>query len=266
MEINCQGEFGYELLLVIPYAYYLHLKGNLKRTVSSKFTKELYFFSEDHEEKYSQRKFQRLEKLPNNTLGSTTFDFNSLNFPDYKTQFKNNLVTSVKPFLIVHNKYSLEWGKAPVNFINIDTLEYIFKTYRDNYHIVYSRLGDSTGGIVPDNQHDFTRDNFISKEKELLETYSITKVQDLYEKYKDCASNFNHFQLLLHANCENFISVQGGTSAFVSYFGGKNLIYAVQGSEVEYELYSGFFKKVSNQNIFHAKSYVEMLGFLKGNF
>ena len=55
MEIDCQCEFGYELQLVIPYTYYLHKNNLLNKTTSSLFTKELYYFSKNHQEKYNKR-------------------------------------------------------------------------------------------------------------------------------------------------------------------------------------------------------------------
>ena len=53
--INYNGEFGFEMQLVIPYAYYCHKKGLKLKTISSKFTKPLYYFSENHIEKYDRR-------------------------------------------------------------------------------------------------------------------------------------------------------------------------------------------------------------------
>jgi hypothetical protein len=42
-EIDYDGEFGPELQLTIPYAYYLYINGQLKRTISSKDTRCFYF-------------------------------------------------------------------------------------------------------------------------------------------------------------------------------------------------------------------------------
>ena len=41
--------------------------------------------------------------------------------------------------------------------------------------------------------------------------------------------SYNKLQLMLHANCEHFISVQGGNSYIASYFGGTNIIMHRQG-------------------------------------
>lgn len=270
MDIDFDGEFGNELLLVIPYAYFLHVKGDLKSTVSSKFTKELYFFSEKHEEKYTKRRYKILTSFPNNTLDCKNFDYRYLHFPDFKKQFANELCFGMKPLLIVHNKYTMEWNGPPINFISIDTLRYIFENYRQRYHIIYSRLGSKSNDkhIVEDHQGDFVKGGFAQDEEELLKQHSITKVQDLYMTHKGSSNNFNHFQLLLHAKCDNYVSVQGGTSALASYFGGKNLIYAVRGSEVRNRLYEkdNLFEKVSDQIIFRAKSHNEMVRLLKANF
>jgi hypothetical protein len=40
MDIVCKCEFGYELQLVIPYAYYLYENNLLNKTTSSLMTKE----------------------------------------------------------------------------------------------------------------------------------------------------------------------------------------------------------------------------------
>src|SRR5215213_4650455 len=50
--INYEGEFDQELRYVIPFAYWHHLNGTLQKTISSKNTKEFYFFSKNHEERY----------------------------------------------------------------------------------------------------------------------------------------------------------------------------------------------------------------------
>lgn len=57
MELDICTEFEYELQLVIPYAYYLYKNNLLKKTTSCIYTKELYYFSNNHKEKYIKRVF-----------------------------------------------------------------------------------------------------------------------------------------------------------------------------------------------------------------
>ena len=64
-EVSCCCEFGYELQLVIPYAYYLYTKGLLNKTTSSKLTRELYYFSSNHHEIFEIRNSNHLPNIPN---------------------------------------------------------------------------------------------------------------------------------------------------------------------------------------------------------
>ena len=85
MEVDCHCEFGYELQLVIPYAYYLHKNNLLKQTISTSFTKELYYFSDNHQEKYNNRDCTEPKNVPNKSPHVT-----ELNYDDFLHLIKNN--------------------------------------------------------------------------------------------------------------------------------------------------------------------------------
>ena len=53
--VDCNPEFGIELVLAVPYAYWLHQNGKLGGVVTSKGMKPFYFFIEDVVEKYEYR-------------------------------------------------------------------------------------------------------------------------------------------------------------------------------------------------------------------
>ena len=116
--------------------------------------------------------------------------------------------------------------------------------------------------------HEDLNDIFDLKEKELFSVYGILDGNELYKEVKDKynISNFNHFQLLLHSNCDHFISVQGGNSVLASYFGGTNIIFAKKGKELKYGAYDGHYKKYSNCNILHSNNYQEFIQLIKNNF
>lgn len=248
--IDCENEFGYELALYIPYAYYLHTKGLLKKTVSCMYTKELYYFSDNHEEKYKIRKSYVPYGIPNIAISTKHLNYNEWISPPYKKIFNNDILVFSKPLFIVHNKYNSEWGHAPINFLDINTLDKIFNILSKKYTVVYFRPKTS---IIKDNSEIYN----LKGEEDLIEKYSIINSEDLYKKYN--FNNFNHFQLCIHSNCENFISVQGGTSYLCSLFSGRNIIYAVKGSEVTHNSFDGFFKKFSNCEILHAKKYEDII-------
>ena len=68
--VECNAEFSIELVLAVPYAYWLHQNGLLKKTVSAIDSKPMYYFSPEHEEKYTTRTIDNAEAglntLPNN--------------------------------------------------------------------------------------------------------------------------------------------------------------------------------------------------------
>jgi hypothetical protein len=260
MNIDCHCEFGYELQLVIPYAYYLYENNLLNKTTSSLMTKELYYFSKNHEEKYSKRDYY-LPNVPNKTPHVKELNYNEYKPPPYKSIYKNDYFVYDKPLLIIHNKFNKEWEKPPINFIDIETLEEIFKLYNNKYTIIYLR--PNSKNIIDDNSNIYNLD-----ETDLLKLYNIIDANELYKETKDIynINNFNHFQLLIHSNCNNFISVQGGNSVFASYFGGTNIIYAKQGQELKHQSYDNHYKKYSNCNILHSNNYKNFLELIKNNY
>ena len=251
MEIDCCCEFGYELQLVIPYVYYLHKNNLLKQTASTSFTKELYYFSENHQEKHSKREYMEPSNVPNKNPHVTELNYNEYLPPPYKDKFKNDYFIFDKPIMIIHNKYNEEWLGPPVNFIDKDTLENIFSNFHSKYQIIYIR--PQSNHIVSDGCEIFDLN-----ERELLSLYGVLNGNELYEEVKDKynINNFNHFQLLLHSNCNHFISVQGGNSVLASYFGGTNIIFARKGHELECGSYNSHYKKYSNCNVMHSSNYI----------
>jgi hypothetical protein len=260
INVNCDCEFGYELQLVIPYAYYLSKHDLLNTTTSCLNTKELYYFSNSHTEKYKTRRYNE-PNVPNKTPHSKELNYEKYTPPPYKTIYKNDYFVYEKPLLIIHNKYNEEWYKPPVNFIDKPTLSKIFSLYSDKYTIIYLRPRPSH--IVTDNSQTYDLN-----ESPTLKLYNIIDGIELYERTKEQYNirNFNHFQLLIHANCNHFISVQGGNCVLASYFGGTNIIYAKCGGELKHDSYNGHYKKYSDCNVLHTDNYPNLLTLIKNNF
>jgi len=259
---NISCEFGYELQLVIPYAYYLYINNQLEKTISCKKTKELYYFSNNHHEKYTVRRWSESElNVPNKIPFTKELNYNEYIPPPYKSIYKNEYFLYDKPLLIIHNKYNTEWGHSPVNYIDKNTLENIFEYCHLKYKIIYIR--PKSENIVNDhsNIHDLNEGDIIKK-------YEVIDANDLYLETKDRYNidNFNYFQLLIHSNCNHFISVQGGNSVLASYFGGTNIIYAKKGEELNCDCFHGHYKKYSDCNIFHSNDYNKFVQIVKDNY
>ena len=67
MIVDCNPEFGIELALALPYAYWLHEQGKLEKVITSKGMKPFYYFCENVEERYEHRS---LDNFKNGVLTS----------------------------------------------------------------------------------------------------------------------------------------------------------------------------------------------------
>jgi hypothetical protein len=261
MDIDTCCEFGYELQLVIPYAYYLHMTNQLNSTTSSEMTKELYYFSQNHSEKYKVRKYEN-PNVPNKTPHVTQLDYSQYLVPEYKSIYKNAYYVFDKPLLIIHNKYTTEWHEPPINYLNIATLRSIFEMCNAKYKIIY--INPNSDYIINDSSNTMR----LEGEEELLKQFSITTGNKLYleTKNKYNVRNFNHFQLLIHSNCDSFISVQGGNSVLASYFGGTNLVFARKGAELDCGAYNTHYRCYSGARVEHANNYQGLLQLVESNY
>ena len=70
--IDVHPEFGIELTLALPYAYWLHQNDKLNKVITSKDMKPFYYFCDNVEERYTERTVDNaaagLNSLPNNWL------------------------------------------------------------------------------------------------------------------------------------------------------------------------------------------------------
>ena len=251
LEISYNGEFGYELVLVIPYCYFLSLNKIPFIIKTSKLTKCLYYFTDNHHEIFEKRISINPTNIPNIKLHVKNLDYTKWIPPPYNQFYKNNLFVYDKPLLIIHNKYTSEWNGPPVNFINISTLQFIFSNYCNRYQIVYIRPNNSH--IINDSQDTCE----FNDTKLIKENSNVIDFNNEYEKYKD-KYNYNELQLMLHANSNMFISVQGGTCILSSFFGGHNIILASKGGEVVCDSFHGWMEKLGNSSIIHVMTNDEL--------
>jgi hypothetical protein len=224
------GEFGQECFSAIPYAYFLHNKGILEKTVSTSDTKPFYYFSNSHEELNIKRCCADSNPI---SLINTTHDapINTERWlpPPYKKIYQNSEFIYKKPILIIANKYNSEWGQEPVNYFDLDMLRYFFEEFGNDYQIIYNRYLIESDDSSVHNLGDY----------EMIR-HEFPEVISMIDLHKNTAYSYNELQLKVYANCDRFISIQGGASILASYFGGLNCIYAKHG----FELISGEFDSV----------------------
>lgn len=263
--VDYHGEFDQELRYVLPFAYWHHLNGTLRQTISCTNTKPFYFFSDNHLEQYEKRVWEvgyDYYDVPNMTH-SPTFDFSKWARVPLKSHYQNAVFVFDKPLLVIANKYNIEWDEPPVNFLDIPALDRIISAYKTTHQIIYNR--PLATQIVGDNSE--TMD--LKEQGWLREKHpEVLLMNDLYEQHRDRVPSFNHLQLMVYANCERFISMHGGTAALASYFGGINIILSHLGGGLEHHFneYATIFPALSGATILHAKNTNDVFGHLQNHF
>jgi hypothetical protein len=260
--IAFNGEFGPELQFVLPFAYWHYKNGTLKETRSCHNMAEFYFFSPSHKEVFDIRSNEGNYnfEIPR-VLYSHNYNMKKWLKVPLKQMYKNSIYTFEKPILIVANRYNMEWNGPPISFLSIEMLQFIFNTLKDNYTIIYNRPG--ANHITMDNSeiYELNELNWIKANYP-----EVILMHDLYEENKGNARNFNHLQLMVYANAENFISTHGGTSVLASYFGGTNVILSKQGPEHVFGCYHKLYPKLSDAKVLHAKTDEQLRLLIEENF
>lgn len=248
------GEFAFELLAVVPYAYWLHRQGQLEFTVSCPDTRCLYYFSPHHEERPVERSYVPITEYPIGLGGllrydrkgfPATLDTGKWLPPPYRQIYRDDRFRWSKATCIVCNKATDEqylWHRAPTNFMDAELLLSVIGKLRERYQVIYNRPRASD--IV--NDHQKIREN--GDIDAIRHAYpDVLTTQELHAR--DPELGFNELQLRLFAGCEKFVSVLGGSSYLASYFGGTNVVYARRGWEVACDAYQRWFNLFSGARV-----------------
>jgi len=248
--ISFQGEFAPELQFALPHAYWHFKNGTLKSTNSSKYTKELYFFSPEHHESFDTRTNEGNYNFETpRVLYSQDYNMSKWAQVPLKEHYQNDIYKYDKPMLIIANRYNMEWDGPPISFFSIEMLEFIVSRLKPFYTIIYNRPRPQN--ITTDNSDIYDMDEYHWLEEKHPE---VILMEDLFLENKANAVNFNHLQLMVYANAEKFISIHGGTATLASYFGGINLIFSKQGPEHHFKCYHKLYPQFSGATILHAKT------------
>jgi hypothetical protein len=260
--LSFQGEFAPELQFVLPFAYWHYKNGTLLSTESSKYTRELYFFSPDHQESFETRSNEGNFnfEMPR-ILYSQDYDIEKWLPVPLKETFANPVYQFEKPILIIANRYNMEWDGPPVSFYSMELLEFIVGKLKNDYTIIYNR--PKPHNITMDNSDIYDMDEY----EWLARVHpDVILMEDLFKENKGKANNFNHLQLMVYANASKFISIHGGTATLASYFGGTNLILSKKGPEHHFHCFENLYPKFSGAKILHAKTDDEVKNFVEAYF
>lgn len=239
--VKCNAEFSTDLVLAAPYAYWLYERGLLEKTIGVSDTKPIFYFSINHEESLNVRTLDNamgLSGIPNNWIHHNPevsngrpgiLDFSKWSFPPYKKYYQNSDFVFEKPLCIISNKYSFEWNQPPINFLDISTLYELFDFLTEKYTVIYKRP-KNTDYISDYNEmqlYDDIKANVegigIINDYQLAKYMGVITFHELLQKYDTLS--FNELQFKLYANCDKYVSVQGGNSHICAAFGDTNICY-----------------------------------------
>lgn len=256
------GEFAPELQFVLPFAYWHYQNGTLESTVSSKYTKEMYFFSPDHREEFDTRSNEGNYnfEMPR-ILYSQDYDMSKWVPVPLKATYRNDVYVYEKPILIIANRYNMEWDGPPVSYYSIEMLAFMLDKLKHKYQVIYNRPRPQH--ITMDNSDIYDMDEFSWLEKEHPD---VILMENLFKENKGKANNFNHLQMMVYANANHFISIHGGTATLASYFGGTNLILSKKGPEHYFKCFEKLYPQFSGAKILHAKADDDVKRYVEAHF
>jgi hypothetical protein len=255
--LEYKGEFGSELIIFLPFVHWLSKEGLLK----DKFIKTyqgMRCFYDDLDcksiiEKSEARSFIPASNRPDffPVKDEHSFDSYSKNvrhyYPDLRKKFNKIpidklLLDSVKPLLIIHNKYTEEWGNKPINYIPAETLAELFSKHKHRYTIVYIRHGNEKKGSGFSDDHNTNR--YFPDQVILNAHPEVLSFDKVYESHVTQYGkvDINTFKNALYSRCFHFISVQGGGAHHIAmYSGSLMLILHHAGSELKWSYGNGYY-------------------------
>lgn len=246
-------EFGYELLSALPYAYELYLKGELTGTKSGFDTEPLYYFSPNHEINPNERSWFNTEKARINGLPYTFIhrpEQPEKSFPKFKEVYANNEYKWKKQTICICNRKNEEWSYKAINYFDEQILDWMFENLKRKYEIIYfpvnlpKELQDS---VEPIEMNDV---GIAKKHKVKL----FTELR--------AGKSWNETLLKVFANCENYITMNGGYSIMASLFTGTNIIYSKPGEietrELKQKSFWRWYPNLNDVRTLHVPDYEEL--------
>ena len=289
MIVDVNPEFGIELTLAVPYAYWLHTNNLLGKVNVCKGMAPYYYFADNVNEIFEQRDLDNnraLKDIPNKwlhhnatsvmgkeyseltlneqNLVNGVVDYSKWICPPYKEYYKNNLFDEFKPFIVVNNIFNSqngEYGFKPYRYFDIQNLYDIF-TYltEKGYTVIYKRPENSEFPNDPNESMSNSSDLTANVEGVgIINDYQLCEYFDnVFELNKLHKTKFNNLDystlnLKLFAESSGFISVNGAGSQLCACYGKPIILYIRSGIDMRTGYYQNdncYMKRLSGSPIF----------------
>ena len=270
MIVDCNPEFGIEMVLALPYAYWLHEQGKLEKVITSKGMKPFYYFCDDVEERYDFRTIDneaaKLSSLPNSWIygshknaelykdewkhwesfrdvkvGCGILDYEKWKMPNYKNKYQNENFKFDKPFVVVANRYNFEHGKPPVGHFSLPCLQEMFNHLTKSGYVVIYKRPNNTEFVLDQNEIRTRMSQFELRANidsgGSISDYDLTRYYDDVILFDDILSDnqeytYNELQLNLFVNAEGFIGISGGSTLLLNLFQKPTITYLYNSSDL----------------------------------
>lgn len=245
--IEYTGEFGCEITTFIPFAGWLKAEGLLegRRVLTYGGMRPYYYFLDDGEyaEKAVQRHWIDVAERgwpTNSTYTATRQPWHAP--PDYRSRYRGQGQTFSRPVLFVQNKFCLEWGRGPINFLPLDLLDRLLTRASARFDIVYSRprpLVREVGFTHDNNAYCDYPDIALVRRRG-----GAVILEDLCEQ---TGAPYNLTKLEILAKSNLFVAVQGGGAHLLACFGNSlMLLLHYIGDEYPHAYEAGPYKYLAN--------------------
>eukprot|EP00736_Rhodelphis_marinus_P011227 Rmarinus@m.13153 len=263
LDIFFTGEYGYELLFVIPFAYYHHVvHGTLRSTRGCGHMSPFYFFSPNHTDILDCQRSE-WDDIQLHDFGVKFRMPNAYRPPDhwimppFQTHFGAARFSidqiATKPLACVCNKNALDNQLNVTNTFSTKMLETIFDMLTPHFVVVYIRPRAEKDVVHDTMTVPFGSDDFAMIRRTYQDTNDPSALPQVILPQNFMVHQgmtYNEAQLLLLSRCRTFVTVKGGTSVTASLFGGRAVVYAPKyDGEYIFRAYSGLRRKLSGTDI-----------------
>lgn len=218
-ELEYRGEYGAEITTFIPFAFWLKQQGLLagRTLVTYRGMRPYYYFLDDEEyrEKPDRRDWEPFESRiwpTNSSYTATRQPWHVM--PDYRRRYGSEGLTFDRPVLFIQNKFTVEWGEGPINYLPLDFLARTIERATARFDVVYSRPRTLPPPAGFSSDH-----NSFCDYPDLSVVRRFPQVLILEDHCEQTGADYNLTKLQILAKTWRFIAVQGGGAHLLACFG-----------------------------------------------
>jgi hypothetical protein len=280
--LNINPEFGYELAISAPYAFFHHNRGEYLKVTTCEGMKPFYWFCDEVYETHKHRSVDNnnngMQHLPNNWIHHNAkaifgmdyseltheeqvqangwLDYSEWLAPPYKSHYYDSNLDCPENFVVVCNRYNLEHGREPIGYFDLESLCSIFKSLTSKgYSVIYKRPNNTEFSNDCNELHGKNITGDVDGYNNITD-YDLASTMDQVYLFDDVIKkingNYNESQLKLFSRSSGFISMGGGNSIFCSYFDVPVIIYVNVSKDVREGYFDGnsYFRKLSKAEVY----------------